>query len=179
MTWSCIRRYVRYKWWANEPCMCALDHSNIIFLLEYSSVYSHSCFITDTHVCWRSLWGSVAFMCILNSLFLPRNYWWRRERWIRIKKRVISLYVIKWNLICDVEVCAGLFEVLFRTHPLLRYIHCLFTFLMKRQQIKVYSAQNFIYFIRLVKSLEFIDRKMSITFCCQHGIKCHREKKKL
>ncbi len=34
-------RYVRYKWDANEPCMCALDHSNIIFLLEYSSVYSH------------------------------------------------------------------------------------------------------------------------------------------
>ncbi len=28
----------------------------------------------------------------------------------------------KWNLICDVEVCAGLFEVLFRTHPLPRYI---------------------------------------------------------
>ncbi len=27
-------RYVRYKWRANEPCMCALDHSNIIFLLE-------------------------------------------------------------------------------------------------------------------------------------------------
>ncbi len=28
----------------------------------------------------------------------------------------------KWNLICDVEVCVGLFEVLFRTHPLPRYI---------------------------------------------------------
>ncbi len=28
----------------------------------------------------------------------------------------------KLNLICDVEVCAGLFEVLFRTHPLPRYI---------------------------------------------------------
>ncbi len=28
----------------------------------------------------------------------------------------------KWNLICDVEVCAGLFEVLFCTHPLPRYI---------------------------------------------------------
>ncbi len=40
-------------------------------------------------------------------------------------------------------------------------------------------VQNCINFIRLVKSLEFIDRKMSITFCCQHGIKCHREKKKL
>ncbi len=34
------------------------------------------------------------------------------------------------------------------------------------------------YFFRLVKSLEFIDRKMSITFCCQHGIKCHREREK-
>ncbi len=32
-------RYVRYKC-ANEPCMCALDLYNIIFLLEYSSVYS-------------------------------------------------------------------------------------------------------------------------------------------
>ncbi len=40
---------------------------------------------------------------------------------------------------------------------------------------------KFYLFIRLVKSLEFIDRKMSIlsTFCCQHGIKFHREKKKL
>ncbi len=35
------------------------------------------------------------------------------------------------NLICDVEVCAWLFEVLFHTHPLPRYIHSLFTFLMK------------------------------------------------
>ncbi len=33
--------------------------------------------------------------------------------------------------------------------------------------------------ILFVKSLEFIDRKMSITFCCQHGIKCHRERKKV
>ncbi len=31
--------------------VCALlDHSNIIFLLEYSSVYSHRCFITDARV---------------------------------------------------------------------------------------------------------------------------------
>ncbi len=35
-------RYVRYNWCANKPCMCALDHYNIIFLLEYSSVYSLS-----------------------------------------------------------------------------------------------------------------------------------------
>ncbi len=35
-------RYVRYKWCANDLCVCAFDHSNIIFLLEHSSVYSHS-----------------------------------------------------------------------------------------------------------------------------------------
>ncbi len=40
----------------------------------------------------------------------------------------------KWNLICDVEICAGLFEVLLRSHPLPRYIHCLFTFLMKERE---------------------------------------------
>ncbi len=33
---------VRYNWCANKPCMCALDHYNIIFLLKYSSVYSLS-----------------------------------------------------------------------------------------------------------------------------------------
>ncbi len=39
-----IAHCVCYKWCANEPCMCALDAliTNIIFLLEYSSVYSQS-----------------------------------------------------------------------------------------------------------------------------------------
>ncbi len=37
--------------------MCALGHSNIIFLLEYSE-----CFIMDARMCWRSLCGSVVFI---------------------------------------------------------------------------------------------------------------------
>ncbi len=83
-------RYVRYKWCANEPCMCALG--SLIFLLEYSSVYSHnvSCFITDARVCWRSLWGSVVFIWAPdtpNSLYLQRNYWWRRLSGWRVSKR--------------------------------------------------------------------------------------------
>ncbi len=39
------------------------------------------------------------------------------------------------------------------------------------------SAQNCICnFIRLVKSLEFIESKMSTTFCCQNRKKCQRKK---
>ncbi len=45
---------------AQRNRVCALDHYNIIFLLEYSSVYIHvveysECFITDARVCWRSV----------------------------------------------------------------------------------------------------------------------------
>ncbi len=65
-----IAGYVRYKWCAKEPCMCALGHYDviIIFLLEYSE-----CFITDV-VCWRSVWGSVVFIRASDRLFLQRNY---------------------------------------------------------------------------------------------------------
>ncbi len=103
--------YVRYKWCANEPCMRALG--SLIFLLEYSSVYSRSCFITDARACWRSLWGSVVFehtgirrskqLVLTEELLMPS--------WIvnnNTKKSHLSLRD-KWNLICDVEVCTGLF----------------------------------------------------------------------
>ncbi len=80
-------RCVHYNWCANEPCMCAL--SALITLTSYfclnTAQYIHvvefsEFFITDARMCWRSLWGSVVFMCIRasdapNSLFLQRNYY--------------------------------------------------------------------------------------------------------
>ncbi len=95
-------RCVRYNWCANELCMRSrrTDHYNILFLLEYSSVYSHSCFITDARVCWRSLWGSVVFMCIRasdapNNLFLQRNYLLMASWIVNNNKTLLHFFIIK------------------------------------------------------------------------------------
>ncbi len=67
----------------------------------------------------------------------------------------------KWNLICDVEVSAGLFYVLFRTHPLPRYI--LFVHISaerKRARLtnkSLVCTKVYLFYFCLVKSLEFID----------------------
>ncbi len=90
----------------------------------------------------------------------------------------------KWNLICDVKVCAGKKYVVplpwgFIPHPPAPAIYSLFVHISderQRDRPTNKSLENCIYFIRLVKSIEFIDRIMS-TFSCQHGIKCHKKKK--
>ncbi len=110
-----------YIWFWNSSTSSCLCHLTLLVCVTslFLSVSPHSsclCHLTLL-VCVTSLFLSVSpHSSCLCHLTLLVSHLSSRD---------------KWNLICDVEVCAWLFEVLFHTHPLPRYIHSLFTFLMK------------------------------------------------
>ncbi len=140
---------------AQINCVCALSIILTSYFCLNTAQYIHideysECFITDARVCWRSLWGSVVFMI--------------RD---------------KWNLICDVEVCAGLFEVLFCTHPLPRYIHGLFTFLLKDRLTNkslVYT-KLYLFYLSCQESWIYWQKNVNIILLSTRNKVSQREKK--